>query len=206
LSHKDYTQHVNANHEASENTIAALSIDNLIFGLEGSELKILLIKHGEGISSGEWALPGGWIRYDEDIRDSASRLLKELTGLSNVYLEQLKAFGRVNRFPDARVVTIAYYALVSADAYDIVAGNFASEAGWFSIAEVPKLVYDHQMILDTGLKHLQHKVRHEPIGFNLLPEKFTLLQLQELYEAILNTKLDKPNFRRKILKPTGCGY
>jgi len=117
-----------------------------------------------------------------------------------VYLEQLKAFGRVNRFPDARVVTIAYYALVSADAYDIVAGNFASEAGWFSIAEVPKLVYDHQMILDTGLKHLQHKVRHEPIGFNLLPEKFTLLQLQELYEAILNTKLDKPNFRRKILK------
>lgn len=180
--------------------IETLSIDNLVFGLQDGELKILLIRHKDGISVGKWALPGGWVLRDEDLDSAAARLLNELTGVHDLYLEQLKAFGRVDRFPRGRVVTVAYYALVSAEAYEIVAGNNASEASWFGVGEVPELIYDHREILDFGIAQLRHKVRHEPIGFNLLPERFTLLQLQELYEAILDTKLDKPNFRRKILR------
>jgi len=180
--------------------LRGLSIDNLIFGLDGSELKILLIKHAEGIRIGEWALPGGWIKEEENLRQAAGRLLKDLTGVEHPYLEQLKTFGKLDRYPAERVVTVAYYALVSADDYALMAGFSASEAAWFNIHDTPKLVFDHQEIVDCGISFLQHQVRHRPIGFNLLPEKFTLLQLQELYEAILDVKLDKPNFRRKIMK------
>ncbi|WP_188152215.1 NUDIX hydrolase [Teredinibacter waterburyi] len=183
-----------------EGTLQGLSIDNLIFGLHGSELKVLLIKHGEGIREGEWALPGGWIKQNEDLREAASRLLRDLTGISHPYLEQLKAFGKVDRYPAERVVTITYYALISADQYPLVAGFSASDASWVSAFDTPALVFDHKEILTYGIQLLQHQVRHKPIGFNLLPEKFTLLQLQELYEAILNIKLDKPNFRRKFMK------
>jgi 8-oxo-dGTP diphosphatase len=184
----------------SDEIIDALSIDCLIFGFRNGELDILLIKHGEGISQGKWALPGGWIKYNEGVDEAATRLLRSLTGVSNIYLEQLHTFGDVNRYPTKRVITIAYYALVNADNYSLNPGFTASDAGWFKIHEVPKLPYDHQKILDYAFKYLKHKVRHEPIGFNLLPKKFTLHQLQELYETILETELDKPNFRRKILK------
>lgn len=177
-----------------------LSIDNLIFGLDGKNLKILLVKHNEGLISGRWALPGGWVNQSENLRSAAERLLNELTGVSHLYLEQLKTFGKVERFPEKRVVTIAYFALVSADHYALVAGLNASDAAWFDVKEVPELVYDHFEILDYGISFLKQKIRREPIGFNLLPEKFTLLQLQELYEAILDLKLDKPNFRRKMMK------
>ncbi|MBX2858672.1 MAG: NUDIX domain-containing protein [Cellvibrionaceae bacterium] len=200
MSANEFTLHVDGEHNLPEKFIPSLSIDNLIFGLQHGELNILLIKHSEGIKSGSWALPGGWIRYDEAIRDAAIRLLKDLTGLNNLYLEQLKTFGKVDRVSACRIVTIAYYALVSADSYAVVAGKFAAEAGWFPVSKMPSLVYDHREIVDFGLERLRRKVRHEPVGFNLLPDKFTLLQLQELYEAILNIKLDKPNFRRKILK------
>ncbi|WP_185233745.1 NUDIX hydrolase [Teredinibacter franksiae] len=183
-----------------DGVIRGLSIDNLIFGLDGSELKVLLIKHGEGIRMGDWALPGGWIKQEEDLRDAARRLLRDLTGVEHPYLSQLKTFGKVNRYPAERVVTVAYYALVSAYDYALMAGFSASEADWFNVHDLPPLVFDHQEILEYGIKHLQHEVRHHPVGFNLLPEKFTLLQLQELYEAILDAKLDKPNFRRKIMK------
>jgi len=180
--------------------IDALSIDCLIFGFKKRELDILLVQHGEGISKGKWALPGGWIKYSESIDESANRILDDLTGVSNIYLEQLKAFGDVHRYPTKRVVTIAYYALVKPENYILRAGFTASDAQWFKVSEVPPLPYDHQQILTEGLQFLKHKVRHEPIGFNLIPKKFTLLQLQELYEAILEKKLDKPNFRRKIMK------
>jgi 8-oxo-dGTP diphosphatase len=183
----------------SDEVIDALSIDCLIFGFRDAELDILLIKHGEGISKGRWALPGGWIQYNESVDDAATRLLKSLTGVSNIYLEQLRSFGDVGRYPGKRVITIAYYALVNADHYDLNPGFTASDAQWFNIHEVPKLPYDHNEILDFGFKHLKHIVRHEPIGFNLLPKKFTLHQIQKLYEAILETALDKPNFRRKLL-------
>jgi 8-oxo-dGTP diphosphatase len=183
----------------SSEIIDALSIDCLIFGFRDGELDILLIKHAEGISKGKWALPGGWIQYNESVDDAANRLLKSLTGVSNIYLEQLRSFGDVNRYPGKRVITIAYCALVNADHYDLSPGFTASDVQWFNIHDVPKLPYDHSEILNFGFQHLKHKVRHEPIGFNLLPKKFTLHQIQKLYEAILETELDKPNFRRKLL-------
>ena len=179
--------------------IEEVSIDCLIFGFRHSELDILLIKHGEGISKGRWALPGGWIRHNEAIDDAANRLLTSLTGVSNIFLEQFRAFGAVNRYPGKRVITLAYYALINADNYSLSAGFTASDARWFRIHEVPRLPYDHNKIMDTGFQYLKHKVRHEPLGFNLLPKKFTLHQIQKLYEAILGTELDKPNFRRKLL-------
>ncbi|HYF66682.1 MAG TPA: NUDIX domain-containing protein [Ohtaekwangia sp.] len=179
--------------------IEALSIDCLIFGFKKSELDILLVKHGEGISKGNWALPGGWIKYNEGIDEAANRILKDLTGVSNIYLEQLRAFGETDRYPTKRVITLAYYALIKPEDYTLHAGFTASDAKWFKLSEVPSLPYDHNAILKNGLQHLRHRVRHEPIGFNLLPKKFTLLQLQELYEAILQQKLDKPNFRRKLI-------
>lgn len=184
----------------SEDIIEALSIDCLIFGFRNSELDVLLIKHGEGISKGKWALPGGWIRYNEGIDNAANRLLTSLTGVSDIFLEQLRAFGEVDRYPGKRVITLAYYALINADNYSLSAGFTASDAQWFKIHQIPRLPYDHNKILRSGFQYLKHKVRHEPIGFNLLPKKFTLHQIQKLYEAILETELDKPNFRRKLLK------
>jgi hypothetical protein len=180
--------------------IEALTIDCLIFGFKKSELDILLVQHGEGISKGKWALPGGWIKYSEGMDEAAIRLLNDLTGVSNIYLEQLEAFGNVDRYPTKRVITIAYYALVKPEDYTLHAGFTAADAQWFKISDVPALPYDHTKILQQGLAYLKHKVQHEPIGFNLLPRKFTLLQLQELYEALLGKKLDKPNFRRKLMK------
>lgn len=188
------------NDPSPDSIIDALSIDCLIFGFKKSELDILLVQHGEGISKGKWALPGGWIKYNESTDDSATRILNDLTGVSNIYLEQLKAFGNATRYPTKRVITIAYYALVKPENYTLHPGFTAADARWFKISEVPELPYDHAQILNEGLQYLKHKVRHEPIGFNLLPKKFTLLQLQELYEAILDKKLDKPNFRRKLMR------
>ena len=179
--------------------IEAVSIDCLIFGFRDGALDILLIKHGEGISKGKWALPGGWIRYNEGIDEAAGRLLTSLTGVSNIFLEQLGAFGEVDRYPGKRVITIAYYALINAQNYSLNAGFTASEARWTNIRDVPRLLYDHNKILKSGFRHLQQKVRHEPIGFNLLPKKFSLHDIQQLYQAILGTALDKPNFRRKLL-------
>jgi 8-oxo-dGTP diphosphatase len=180
--------------------IDALSIDCLIFGFKKNELDVLLVQHGEGISKGKWALPGGWIKYNESADDAATRILRDLTNVSNIYLEQLQVFGKVDRYPNKRVITIAYYALVKPENYTLDPGFTAADVKWFKVGDVPDMPYDHNEILTTGLKHLKHVVRHEPIGFNLLPKKFTLLQLQELYEAILEKKLDKPNFRRKLMK------
>lgn len=184
----------------SDEIIDALSIDCIIFGFEEGQLYILLVRHGEGIAKGSWALPGGWIKYNESVDDAAYRILTAQTAVSNIYLEQLHTFGDVNRYPTKRVITVAYYALVNKMNFSLRPGNTVSEVKWFKVDEVPKMVYDHNKIFESGLKHLRHKVRHEPIGFNLLPKKFTLHQLQELYEAILEVKLDKPNFRRKLMK------
>lgn len=177
-----------------------LSIDCAVFGLYQGRLRVLVVKYGQGPRTGEWALPGGWVHVAESLDDAAVRHLRDLTGLEHKYLEQLRAFGQLDRVPDARIVTIAYYALVRPEDYELVIGRTTSDVQWVDVNEPLKLIYDHNQILDCALKSLRHKVRHEPIGFNLLPQKFTLLQLQELYEAILNVKLDKPNFRRKMAK------
>ncbi len=177
-----------------------LSIDCAVFGLHLGRLKVLAVKYGQGPHTGHWALPGGWVHIAESIDDSAARHLRDLTGLDHIYLEQLQAFGRLNRVPGSRIVTIAYYALVRPEDYELVIGNTTSDVQWRDVNEPLELIFDHEEILQCALQSLRHKVRHEPIGFNLLPQKFTLLQLQELYEAILNVKLDKPNFRRKMSK------
>lgn len=187
-------------HIFPKGVVKSLSIDNLVFGLDNDQLKILLVRQTDPLHEGKWALPGGWIYDNEDLRDASSRLLEDLTGVKNLFLEQLKTFGRVDRFPGERVVTVAYYALVSAEDYSLVAGQTAEDVSWQSVDQLPELVYDHADILAEGLRVLRQRVRHQPIGFNLLPAKFTLRQLQSLYEILLNMKLDKPNFRRKILK------
>lgn len=180
--------------------IRSITIDCVIFGFKEESLEVLLVKHAEGISKGEWGLPGGWIRKQESIDAAAYRLLHELTGLNQIYLEQLKAFGDPERFPLDRVITIGYYALVKRENYEVKAGFTASEVGWFKLKDIPPLIYDHDQILNFSLEHLRKRIRQAPVGFNLLPEKFTLLDLMHLYEEILGVDMDKPNFRRKILK------
>lgn len=177
----------------------AITIDCVIFGFDKGSLEVLLVQHGEGISKGKWGLPGGWINKKESTDDAAHRLLNELTALDHIYLEQLKAFGDPDRFPLRRVITIGYYALIKREDYNIKAGFTASDAKWYKINEIPDLIYDHNEILSYSLKHLRNRVKQTPIGFNLLPEKFTLLQLMHLYEEILGIEMDKSNFRRKIL-------
>jgi len=178
----------------------AITIDCVVFGFDKGVLEVLLIEHAEGIRKGEWGLPGGWIKESESIDAAAHRLLAELTGLDNIYLEQLKAFGDTNRFPLGRVITIGYNALIKREDYDVKAGFTASDAKWYKIADVPKLIYDHNEILQYSLSNLRNRVRQAPIGFNLLPEKFTLFELMQLYEEILGVEMDKSNFRRKVLR------
>lgn len=184
---------------AQRGVLQEITIDNVIFGLDNRKLQILLVKHAVGESKGQWGLPGGRVGLDQDLDAAAAQALKSLTGAKDLYLEQLRAFGRVDRASE-RIVTIAYYALVRPDACAISPGEHVEAVGWFSLHDLPALIFDHREILDFGLSFLRHKIRHEPIGFNLLPEKFTLLQLQELYEGILDVSLDKPNFRRKMTK------
>ncbi|WP_417886027.1 NUDIX hydrolase [Zunongwangia sp.] len=186
--------------KVDEEVMNAITIDCVVFGFNEGSLEVLLVKHATGISKNRWGLPGGWIKEKESINNAAKRLLKELTGLNNIYLEQLQAFGEPKRFPLGRVITIGYYALIKSDDYDIVAGFTAAEAKWFKISEIPELIYDHSEIYNFSLRKLKRRVRQAPIGFNLLPEKFTLLDLMHLYEEILEFKMDKPNFRRKFLK------
>lgn len=178
----------------------SITIDCVIFGFDKGSLEVLLVEHGEGIRKGEWGLPGGWILENESIDNAAHRLLADLTGLDNIYLEQLKAFGEPDRFPLGRVITIGYYALVKREDYNIRAGFTASDAKWYKISDVPNLIYDHTEILTYSLTNLQTRVKQAPIGFNLLPEKFTLFELMQLYEEILGVEMDKSNFRRKILR------
>lgn len=184
----------------SNDIIETLSIDCVIFGFKHGTLSVLLVKHGEGSAKNQWALPGDWITYNESLRSAANRILFAQTAAENIFLEQFKTFGELDRFPKRRVITVCYYALVNVEKVTLHAGAAVYEVAWFDFNRVPKLAFDHSKILAQCFIHLQHKVQHEPIGFNLLPKKFTLLQLQELYQAILNQKLDKSNFRRKLMK------
>lgn len=178
---------------------AALTVDCVVFGFDEGELKVLLIRRGLAPLKGRWALPGGFVRVEETLDAAARRELAEETGLTNVFLEQLYTFGAVDRDPRERVVSVAYYALVKSAEHRAAAATDASDAGWFPVAKPPALAFDHAEILSTALARLRGKVRYEPIGFELLPPKFTLSQLQHLYEAVLQAELDKRNFRKRIL-------
>ena len=178
---------------------AALTVDCVVFGYDEGELKALLIERGLEPFKGRWALPGGFVRVDETLEQAARRELAEETGLKDVFLEQLYTFGDVDRDPRERVVSVAYYALVKLSEHEARAATDAANAEWFPVSKSPKLAFDHADILATALARLKGKVRYQPIGFELLPPRFTLSQLQHLYEAVLGTDLDKRNFRKKVL-------
>lgn len=177
----------------------ALTVDCVVFGFDEGELKVLLVQRGLPPFEGHWALPGGFVRTDETLEDAARRELEEETGIAKLYLEQLYTFGAIDRDPRDRVVSVAYYALVKLSQYQIRAATDTRHAVWFGISDLPTLAFDHDRICDVALRRLKGKVRYEPIGFELLPAKFTLSQLQHLYEVVLEQPLDKRNFRKKII-------
>lgn len=202
---KTYTQNPN------------VSVDCVIFGFEANQLKVLLIQrtHDKEIDFSEMALPGDLIYDHENLIMAAHRVLKELTGLEKIFLKQVGAFGDPDRTsrqkdrewvhtvrtnPEARVITIAYYSLVRIEDYTPQASSFATSTQWYDVSEVDHLAFDHFDILKKALAQLRNELNQRPIGFNLMPQKFTLGQLQKLYEIILNKRLDKRNFRRKIIK------
>jgi 8-oxo-dGTP diphosphatase len=178
---------------------AALTVDCVVFGFDGGELQVLLIRRGLDPFKGKWALPGGFVRVEETLDEAARRELEEETGLKNVFLEQLYSFGAVKRDPRERVVSVAYYALVKSTDHVTAASTDASDAQWFVVSKLPSLAFDHAAILDAALTRLRGKLTYQPIGFELLPQKFTLTQLQRLYESVLGAELDKRNFRKKVL-------
>lgn len=178
---------------------AALTVDCVVFGLDQEDLKVLLIQRGLQPFEGTWALPGGFVRLTETLDEAACRELEEETGLRTLFLEQLYTFGDVDRDPRERVVSVAYYALVNLIDHTVQAATDARDAAWFGVHEVPTLAFDHGDILQMALDRLRGKLRYQPIGFELLPKKFTLSQLQHLYELVLERDLDKRNFRKRVL-------
>jgi ADP-ribose pyrophosphatase len=177
----------------------AVTTDCVIFGYDVKEgLSVLLVERGLDPYKGRWAFPGGFMRIDEDAETGARRELKEETGLETAYIEQFGCFTDVKRDPRERVITIAYFALVRKS--DVKGGDDAAAARWFPISEVPALAFDHDRILRVALGKLKEKIHFEPVGFELLPEVFTMPQLQDLYQAILDVTFDRRNFASKMLK------
>jgi 8-oxo-dGTP diphosphatase len=181
----------------------SVTADCVVFGVTfesgGPALRVLLIERGEAPFEGALALPGGFVRIDETVDDAARRELGEETGLGDVFLEQLYTFGTLDRDPRGRVVSVAYYALVNLADHRVQAGTDARVARWVPVQEARGLAFDHDQILTVALDRLRAKVRYQPIGFEMLPERFKLSQLQALYEAVLGRPLDKRNFRKRIL-------
>ncbi len=177
----------------------AFSVDNVIFGFDEKELKVLLIKRGEQPFYDYWALPGDLVNPTEDLRDAPQRILTELTGIDSVFLEQSKTFGKMGRHPSGRVITTVYLSLINVNMVNLKPSSFAETVAWKSIKSLGSLAFDHDEILEHCLHTLKQSVQQRPIGFELLPELFTLSDLQDLYEVILDESLDKRNFRKKIL-------
>jgi len=170
-----------------------------VFGLDETDLKVLLIQRKLQPFQHAWALPGGFVRVDETLDAAARRELEEEAGVTDVYLEQLYTFGALDRDPRERVVTVAYYALAKLSVHRIRANTDAMGVGWFGLDDLPKLAFDHTEVIMRAHDRLRGKVRYAPVGFELLPPRFSLTQLQRLYEIILGSGLDKRNFRKKIL-------
>ena len=180
----------------------SVTVDVVIFSILDEQLKVLLIKRKGWPYEGMWAIPGGFVQMDEGLEDAAYRELAEETGVKQeqVYLEQLYTFGDPGRDPRTRVITVAYFALVTADQLAPQAADDVDEVGWFSVYNLPALAFDHADILDYALTRLRYKLEYSAVGFQLLPEKFTLRELQDAYEIVLGTELDKGNFRSKLRK------
>ena len=175
-----------------------VSVDCVIFGLHEGRLNILLIKRRMNPGRDKWSLMGGFVEENESLEEAAKRVLSQLTGLEDVYMDQVGAFGDIDRDPGARVISVAYCALLNFDEHDRkrAADN---DAHWVPIDEMPRLFFDHPRIVEKALEYLRHQVKRKPLVFQFLPELFTLSQLQSVYEAILGEKLDKRNFRKRVL-------
>lgn len=179
--------------------IRNISVDCVIFGYEKSTLEVLLVKRAIRPYAGRWALPGGFIKKGERTEDAAKRVLEQMTGVADTYMEEIGIFDEIDRYPLWRVFTVGHVALISPEHYALHAGTDTREVKWFPLKEVPDLPFDHNKILAVALEKIRKRVRYQPIGFEILPEKFTLPQLQKLYEVVLDEKIDKRNFRKKIL-------
>lgn len=182
----------------SNQTRLLVAVDCIIFGFDGMDYKILLIQRGFAPEKEKWSLMGGFVQENESLEQAADRVLKQLTGLENVYLEQLQAFSQPKRDPIERVIAMAYVALIDIHKYELQI-NDDFHARWFLLKDLPKLIFDHTEMVDTALQRLRYKAAFHPILFELLPEKFTLPQLQAMYEGLYDTKIDKRNFSRKVL-------
>ena len=174
-----------------------LAVDCIIFGFDKEDLKILLIKRDFEPEKGKWSLIGGFLKRNENLDQAADRILKTLTGINNVYLEQLHSYSKIDRDPAERTISVAYYALINIEDHNEALIKRYS-AKWFSISDAPNLIFDHNIMVKNAISRLRYKTSKEPIGFELLPPKFTMKQLQKLYESILDEKLDKRNFINKI--------
>jgi len=179
--------------------VSAVSVDIVIFGFEGKSLRVLLVQRGVEPFKDAWALPGEMVLADENLGTAANRVLNELTGLSDVYLEQVASFGAPKRHPAGRAFTVAYYSLIGTSSHPVSPNGWAKNAQYFDIDKLPQLAFDHAEVLHSCLQRLRERVRMRPIGFELLPDEFSLSELQNLYESILGETLDKRNFRKKIL-------
>jgi ADP-ribose pyrophosphatase YjhB (NUDIX family) len=185
-------------HYYSGNKTFLVAVDCIIFGFDYEQLKLLLIKRNFRPQKGKWSLVGGFLSAEESLDQAALRILNKLSGLNDIYLEQLYTYGDIHRDPGERVLSTAYYTLINAENYHLPVNRELS-ARWFPIGQCPSLIFDHGIMVEKAMRRLRRKSLSQPIGFELLPEKFTIPQLQRLYEAIHQRELDKRNFRKKIL-------
>lgn len=177
-----------------------VAVDVVLFTIQGGTLKVLLITRPQPPHRGAWALPGGMVGQEESVDRAALRELQEKTHVDHLYLEQLYTFGEPHRDPRGRVITVAYYALVNWHQFRLTARHRAAEANWFAVKRLPTLAFDHARIVEYALERLRSKINYTTVGFQLLPRQFTLTELQSSYEVILSQRLDKRNFRRKMLQ------
>lgn len=177
----------------------AVTTDCVVFGFDGNDLSLLLIKRGVEPYKGKWALPGGFMKMDETAEQGALRELQEETGVKDIYVEQLHTFTDVHRDPRERVLTIAFMAFVRQEKYEVIGGDDADQAQWFRASELPELAFDHQHIISVALERLRWKVTYEPLAFHLLNKEFTMTQLMTIYEVVLGKTFDRRNFHKKML-------
>lgn len=182
----------------NKQTRVLLATDCIIFGFDGKQLKLLVVKRALEPQSGQWSLMGGFVQKDESSEQAATRVLKQLTGLDGVYMEQMNAFSSVDRDPLERTVSVSYFALIDIHEYEHqLTDEFHPE--WFELKKIPKLIFDHNQMVEMAKRKLRYKAALHPILFELLPDKFTIPTLQNLYEAVYDTTFDKRNFSRKLL-------
>jgi 8-oxo-dGTP diphosphatase len=194
------TEEAKAHHyDPSKYERPSVTVDVVMMSLRQRDLQVLLVKRRSWPFEGMWAIPGGFVNMDESLETAAKRELQEETGVQDVYLEQLYTFGDPGRDPRTRVITVVYFALLDSERLQVRAADDAADVGWFSVYDLPPLAFDHEKILDYTLNRLRGKLEYTTIAFNLLPEQFTLRELQRVYEIILHKRLDKRNFRKKIL-------